>query len=161
MTLHTTTRAPLDDTYVALVGKAVYVFAYYEWTLIYIIEYLRNGFVGEYSRGKQLTLGNVRDELQNTINNLPSSFQNVSISDLQKICDDFEQLIIKRNALIHAHPITDTDGAQILAYQTKVTKPLPDMKWPKTKVASILTAFDAAACRAGSFLEHLRRRTDA
>ena len=156
MTLHTTTRVPVDDTYVALVGKAVYVFAYYEWTLIYIIEYLRNGFVGEYSRGKTLTSGNVKGEFQKAINNLSPSFQKVPVSDLQRICDDFERLIVKRNALIHAHPITDTDGAQILAYQTQVTKPLPDMKWPKTEVESIIAAFDAAACKAGSILEHLR-----
>ena len=78
------------------------------------------------------------------------------VSDLKRICDDFDILIVKRNALIHAHPITDTDGAQILAYQTQVTKPLPDMKWPKTEVESIIAAFDAAACEAGSLLEHLR-----
>ena len=156
MTLHTTTRVPVDDTYVALVGKAVYVFAYYEWTLIYIIEYLRNGFVAEYSRGKPLTSGNVKDELQKTINSLSPSFNKVPVSDLQKICDDFDKLIVKRNALIHAHPITDTDGAQILAYQTKVTKPLPDMKWPKTEVESIIAAFDSAACQAGTTLEYLR-----
>jgi hypothetical protein len=156
MTLHTTTRVPVDDTYVALVGKAVYVFAYYEWTIIYIIEYLRTGFVGQYSRGKPLTSGNVKDEFQNTIDNLPTSFQKVPVPDLQQICDEFEKLIIKRNALIHAHPVTDSDGAQILAYQTKITKPLPDMKWPKTEVESIIAAFDLAACQAGSILERLR-----
>lgn len=141
MTLHTTTRVPVDDSYVALVGKAVYVFAYYEWTIIYIIEYLRSGFVGQYSRGKPLTSGNVKDEFRNTIDNLPLSFQKVPVSDLQKICDEFDKLIVKRNALIHAHPATDSDGAQILAYQTKTTKPLPDMKWPKTEVESIIAVF--------------------
>ncbi|MES2398527.1 MAG: hypothetical protein V4573_00970 [Pseudomonadota bacterium] len=156
MTLHTTTSVPVDDTYVALVGKAVYVFAYYEWTLIYIIEYLRSGFVGEYSRGKPLTSGNVKDELQKTINSLSTSFHKVPVSNLQAVCDDFDKLIVKRNALIHAHPITDTDGAQILAYQTKITKPLPDMKWPKTELELIIATFDAAACQAGSILDHLR-----
>lgn len=156
MNLHTSTRVPVDDSYAALVGKAVYVFAYYEWTIVYIIEFLRNGFVGQYSRGKSLTSGNVRDELQRTIDSLAGGSQKVSASDLQGVCDEFGTLIVKRNALIHAHPVTDWDGAQILAYQTKITKPLPDMKWPKKEVESIIGAFDAAACRAGVILDRLR-----
>jgi len=156
MTLHTTTRVPVDDAYAALVGKAVYVFAYYEWTIIYIVEFLRNGFVSQYSRGNPLTSGNVRSEFQSTINSLSASFTRLPVSDLQEICNDFERLIIKRNALIHAHPVTDSDGAQILAYQTKVTKPLPDMKWPKLEVESIITEFDHAACEASSILDRLR-----
>jgi len=28
----------VDDFYCSLVGKAIYLFAYYEWTIIYIIE---------------------------------------------------------------------------------------------------------------------------
>ena len=156
MTLHTSTRVPVDDSYVALVGKAVYVFAYYEWTIIYTIEYLRNGFVSKYSRGASMTSGSVRQELQDTINSPLVSFAKESQAELQACCNDFEKLIVKRNALIHAHPVTDSDGAQILAYQTKVTKPLPDMKWPKTEVESIIHEFDAAACSAGTLLNRLR-----
>ena len=156
MTQHSTTRVPVDDSYVALVGKAVYVFAYYEWTIIYTIEYLRSGFVHKYSRGRPLTSGDVRQELQDTINDPMASFAKVSEAELQACCDEFAALIVKRNALIHAHPITDSDGSQILAYQTKVTKALPDMKWPKAEVEAIIQEFDAAACRAGSVLDRLR-----
>ena len=157
MTLHTTTRIPVDDTYAAFVGKAVYVFAYYEWTIIYIIDYLFPGYVQEYSRGNPQTSGTVKDKLRSAISSLPANFQRASVSDLTAACDEFENLIIKRNALIHAHPATDNDGSQILNYQTKVTKPLPDMKWPKTEVESIIAAFDAAAVRAGVVLDKLRQ----
>jgi hypothetical protein len=156
MILHSSTRVPVDDSYAALVGKAVYIFAYYEWTIIYTIEYLRSGFVRKYSRGGSLTSGNVRQEFQDTINSLHGSFDKVFRAELQACCDEFESLIIKRNALIHAHPITNSDGSQILAYQTKITKPLPDMKWPKEKVESIIQEFDAAACTAGKLLDRLR-----
>lgn len=156
MTLHATTRVPVDDSYAALVGKAVYVFAYYEWTIIYIIEYLRNGFVIQYSRGNPLTSGNVKEEFTSAISKLPASFDKVLVADLLRICEEFGHLIVKRNALIHAHPVTDSDGAKILAYQTKTTRPLPDMRWPKTEVESIIAAFDAAACQAGSILDRLR-----
>lgn len=155
MKTHNTAHVPVDDTYVALVGKAVYVFSYYEWTLIHMIECLRSGFVGEYSRGGPFTSGDVKKKFQGTIDSLPSSFQKVPVCDLQNICNDFDKLIVKRNALIHAHPITDMGGAQILAYQAKTTRPLPDIKWSKTEVESIIAAFDEAAYNAVSMLECL------
>jgi len=156
MTHHSSTRVPVDDSYAALVGKAVYVFAYYEWTIIYAIDYLQSGFVSRYSRGGSMTSGNVRQELQNTIDSPLVSFAKVPKTELQVCCDEFEKLIVERNALIHAHPVTDSDGSQILAYQTKSTKPLPDMKWPKNEVENIIQEFDAAACRAGVLLDRLR-----
>jgi hypothetical protein len=156
MACHSSTRVPVDDTYAALVGKAVYIFAYYEWAVIYVIDSLRSGFVGQYSRGGSMTSGNVRQTLQETIDNPQTSFSKVSRSELQTCCDEFGALVVKRNALIHAHPITDSDGAQILAYQTTVTKPLPDMKWPKTEVELIIQEFDKAACNAGILLDRLR-----
>ena len=95
MTHHSSTRVPVDDSYAALVGKAVYVFAYYEWTIIYAIEYLRRGFVSKYSRGASMTSGNVRQVLQDTINNPHVSFSKVSKKELQACCDEFEGLIVK------------------------------------------------------------------
>jgi hypothetical protein len=135
----------------------VYVFAYYEWTIIWIIELLQPGFVGRYSRGTPMVSAKVKDELQRMINNQDTNFTLVTSAELQDCCSEFERLIIKRNALIHAHPITDTDGSQILAYQTKTTKHLPDMKWPITEVEIIIREIDSAACRAGAHLDKLRK----
>ena len=156
MTHHSTTRVPVDDSYAALVGKAVYVFAYYEWTIIYVIEHLQNGFVQKYSRGSPMTSAAVRDALQKTVSNPCVSFARVPRAELQACCEEFERLIVKRNALIHAHPVTDSDRSQILAYQTKTTKSLPDMTWSRTELETIIQAFDAAACRAGVILDRLR-----
>ena len=116
MTLRSSTRVPVDDSYAALVGKAVYVFAYYKWTIIYIVDHLQSGFVATYSRGAPMTSGRVRQELQGAINNPQTSFAGVSKSELQACCNKFGELVNKRNALIHAHPVTDSDGAQTLAY---------------------------------------------
>jgi len=156
MTLHMTTRVPVDNQYAALVGKAVYVFAYYEWTIIWIIEYLEPGFVGGYSRGNPMTSGAVQKRLQDVTNNLLTNYTNISRQELQACCDAFGSLIVKRNALIHAHPCTDADGAQILAYQTKTSKPLCDMKWPKEEVIRIISEIDAAACNAAVVLDKIR-----
>ena len=80
MSLHSTTRVPVDDSYVALVGKAVYVFAYYEWAIIYIIEFLKPGFG---SHG--------------------TDFTRATKQELESFCIEFDRLIVRRNALIHKH----------------------------------------------------------
>jgi hypothetical protein len=156
MSLHSTTRVPVDDSYAALVGKAVYVFAYYEWVLIYIVEYLRAGFVARYSRGDPMTSGQVKQALQSVINDPTADFSKVTRQQLQDCCTRFDELVVKRNALIHAHPCTDTDGSQILAYQTKPHSRLPDMKWPTADVSAMIAEFDKAACDAGLLLDRLR-----
>lgn len=150
------TRIPVDDRYVALIGRAVYVFAYYEWTVIYIIEYLSPGFVQEYSRDRVMTSDFVRRRLLTTINEPSVSFAKVPKRELELCCDTFQKLIVDRNALIHAHPITDATGSQILAYQTKISKPLPDMHWSTAEIEAVIHAFDSAACRAGDLLDRLR-----
>ena len=43
-------RIPYDKRYTDLLGQAVYAFAYYEWTIIHIIEHFQEGFVHIYSR---------------------------------------------------------------------------------------------------------------
>jgi hypothetical protein len=156
MSFHTTTRVPVDDAYAALVGKAVYVFAYYEWTIIWIVELMQNGFVNAYSRGAPMTSGAVRQKLQALINDSSTDFTKISKTELQACCDEFESLIVRRNALIHAHPCTDSDGSQILSYQSKTTKPLPDMHWPSSEVEAIVSKIDHAACNAGTLLDKLR-----
>jgi hypothetical protein len=103
-----------------------------------------------------MTSGGVKAEFHKIINSQIISFTQVSKADLQNCCDEFDRLVIKRNALIHAHPVTDSDGSQILAYQTRITKPLPDMKWSKSEVESIIYEFDVAACNAGDLLARLR-----
>lgn len=156
MTFHTSTQTPVDDTYVALIGKAVYVFAYYEWTIIHILDYLKKGFIIKYSRGASMTSGAINHAFQKTLGDSTISFTKVSQVELQECCDDFKRLIVKRNALIHAHPCTDVNGAQILYYQTEITKQLPDMKWSQAEVETVITEFDVAACSAGLLLERLR-----
>ncbi|WP_455811108.1 hypothetical protein [Pseudomonas graminis] len=155
MNYHTTTRVPVNDEYAGLVGKAVYIFAYYEWTVIWIIEKISPGFVGIYSRGKPMTSGAVLKNLRRTVADMNSLPEGVTREDLIKLIEQFSALIIKRNALIHAHPCTDNDGSQILSYQTNTTQPLPDMKWPVSEVESLIYEIDRTACETASLLEKL------
>lgn len=92
MALHSSTRVAVDDSYAALVGKAIYVFAYYDWNIIYIINYLQTGFVDRYIRGKPMMSGKVKQEFQSTIDSLGASSVGVSGAELQACCDDFDRL---------------------------------------------------------------------
>jgi len=157
MSLHNTTRVPIDDEYAALLGKAIYVFAYYEWVIIYIIEYLEDGFVYKYFRGNPMTSGAVKNFFLDVINNPFTSFSKVTKNELTDCCVRFEELIIKRNALIHAHPYTASNGEQRLAYQTKPSKPLSDIQWSSDEIGRMISEFDEAACQAGEILDKLRR----
>jgi len=150
-------RVPVDDAYAALVGKAVYVFAYYEWIIIYIIEQFQRDFVREYCRVEVMMSGKVRTEFQRVIDDPMTDFSKISKHELQASCDEFKRLIVRRNALIHAHPCTDKDGSQILNYQTIPTRGIPDMKWSKGEVETIIGEFDRAACSAAVLFDKIRR----
>lgn len=103
-----------------------------------------------------MTSGQVKEALQAVIDNPATRFSKVTKQELESCCGGFEELIVKRNALIHAHPCTDSDGSQILAYQTKTTRSLPDMKWSKHEVEAIVAEFDNAACSTAVLLDKLR-----
>ena len=158
MNHHTTTRIPVNDEYAAHLGKAVYVFAYYEWTIIYIIDYLKNGFVSEYSRGKHpKTSGVVAQDLKSAIDKNSISSLSISKSDLETCHQKFSVLKDKRNALIHAHPITDKDGSQILSYQTNSSKAISDIKWPQEEIKHLIQEIDKEAVKAGDILDKIRK----
>ena len=103
-----------------------------------------------------MTSGKVLKKLRSVIEDPATSFAKIPRSELEECAARFEALITKRNALIHAHPATDADGSQVLVYQTRVTKPLPDMKWPREQVVAVLAEFDQAACIAGELFDKLR-----
>lgn len=150
------TRVYVDESYVSLVGHAVYLFAYYEWAIISLIEHLETGFVARYSRHKTYTSGRVRDAFESIIQRTSGSFEQDLVADLNLALAEFDRLIVKRNALIHAHPVTASDDSHRLSYQTLPTKPLPDMEWSEADIASLIREFDVAAVQTISVLDRLR-----
>ena len=145
------TTVPFDVDYVKLVGTAVYLFSYYEWRIIYIIEQLERGFVAEYSRGKPMTSGTVQARFERALDQ-DAGGHDVDTTALRSCCQEFAGLRQERNALIHAHPITDSDGAQILNYQSELSKPISDKTWKDGDVENFIEQVDAAACRAGKLM---------
>ena len=150
------TRVPIDDAYAALVGKTVYLFSYYEWTVIYITEKLQPGFLAEYCRQHWtgMTSGQVSSRLINAVEGYAEG-NGVEKGELECCWLTFDALVHRRNALIHAHPITDADGAQILNYQASPGKQISDMKWEATRLEAFLTELDVAAVQASQLFARL------
>ena len=144
-------RVPFNEDYVRLLGTAIYLFAYYEWIIIYIIERLNPGFVAEYSREKTMTSGKVLKRFEKALGK-DITCDAIDRSTLKTCSNEFAGLVEKRNALIHAHPITDINGAQILNYQGKPSKAISDMKWKYGDIKELVEEMDAAACRASKIL---------
>ena len=150
-------RIPFDDEYVRLVGTAIYVFLYYEWRVIYLIETLSSGFVAQYSRGRPLPSGRVAEKLKELLD-ARRDLTVPDLNELRRCSTDFSALVPLRNALIHAHPITDqADGAQILNYQgRRATHQISDMKWTNEEIETLIRDIATANARAGKLFERLK-----
>ena len=152
------TRIPFDPQYVQSVGKAVYFFAYYEWIIIYVIEQFSPGFVNEYSRNRKMTSGHVAKRLKKVLHEGTAMAAEIR-SALDTCCDEFDSLIPRRNALIHAHPITDTPtGAQILNFQSGISEAIADMKWSGDSVERFAFDVSEASTKASALFELIQSR---
>jgi hypothetical protein len=62
-------RTPYDSGYVAAIGRAIYIFAIYEWTVIYTIEKLRPGFLNKWRFAQNpMTARTVGRKFTNAVN---------------------------------------------------------------------------------------------
>jgi hypothetical protein len=141
---------PMNNDYTELIGKAVYAFAYYEWTIIYIMDYLKKGFFSDYSRKKKpLTSGAILKKFESLIKDNPNqSYKNCK--------NNFSSLIEERNALIHAHPCTSEDGEQILNYQGSIKKVIHDLQWNIEIIKEFIKKVDNAEIEAAKILDSFR-----
>ena len=149
------TKVPFDEDYVNFLGKAVYLFSYYEWVVICIVERLKPGFVAEYSRKKSMTSRKVHNRFKIALEQ-DIGGHHMDKTTLESCSHEFDGLVDKRNALIHAHPSNDIDGAQILNYQSNLSKPISDMKWQTVDIEKFVEEVDAAAVRANELLHQFR-----
>jgi hypothetical protein len=151
------TRIPIDDVLALHVGRAVIAFAYYQHTTVWIIGSLDEKYIGQYSRGKPVTAGQVAKKLRALGENPALYSMAVTQSEFRALAAEFDVLAEERNTLLHAHPITDVGSIQSLNYQGSVEKRISDKKWNREEVAKIVSAFDDAACRANDLLHRIRR----
>lgn len=102
-------RVPVEDAYVAALGRAAYVFSSAEWNAVYCCEKLETGFV---QKAAKLTAGQIADKLLSLMKKRPAT-----VPDWQRCIDaaaEFKRLTGRRNDLMHANPGTAPNGEQQL-----------------------------------------------
>ena len=101
-------RVPVEDAYVASIGRAIYVFATLEWNAVWCCEGMDKNYVRKL---KRKTAGVVADDFLRFAARHPD----LKIrADTLKAAQEFDRLVKKRNALAHAKPGTADGGAQRL-----------------------------------------------
>ena len=62
-------RTPYDSGYVAAIGRAIFIFANYEWTVVHTMERLRPGFLSKWRFAKnRMTAGTFGKKFSNAVN---------------------------------------------------------------------------------------------
>lgn len=150
-------KIPFETDYVLNLGETVYKFSYYEWIIIYIVEILNPGFVKDYSRAKSpMTSGAVKNKFEQAIESTDFTEFAVAKHEMMQCFGEFKQLVEKRNALIHAHPISYKTGAQILAYQGNLSKVISDYTWTNENITALNQEIESASERVSEIFEKLK-----
>jgi hypothetical protein len=112
-------RTPYDSGYVAAVGRAIYIFAFYEWNVVHTMERLRPGFLSKWRFAKRpMTAGTIGKKFKNAVDE-SSDLIRPFASNLNEAAKTFMEFVDERNELVHAHVYSEPDGRQQLIYQGK------------------------------------------
>ena len=112
-------RTPYDSGYIAAIGRAIYIFAIYEWNVVHTMERLRPGFLNKWRFAKSpIAAGTVAKKFKNAVSE-SSNLARPLASNLKEAARAFIELADERNELVHAHVYSEADGRQQLIYQDK------------------------------------------
>src|ERR1700682_1801752 len=103
-------RTPHDSAYVAAIGRAIFIFANYEWTVVHTMEKLRPGFLNKWRFAKSpMTAGRLGKKFKNAANEA-SDLARPLASKLKEAARAFLELADERNELVHSHVYSEPDG---------------------------------------------------
>jgi hypothetical protein len=112
-------RTPYDSGYVAAIGRAIYIFAIYEWTVAHTMEKLRPGFLGKWRFAKNpMTAGRLGKKFKNAVGESSDMARPLTLK-LKEAAKTFMEFVDERNELVHAHVYSEPDGRQQLIYHGK------------------------------------------
>ncbi|WP_124077004.1 hypothetical protein [Burkholderia gladioli] len=94
-------RVPVETTYVAELGLAAYAFARLEWSAVWCCERMEAGCI---ERIAERTAGKIAGHFKRLAE---ANGDAAIIAASQR----FDELVQRRNDLLHAKPGTDSDGA--------------------------------------------------
>lgn len=128
-------RIPADPDYLHALGRVIYNFAYFEWSVIWTIVKLSDDGFRSVPKGK--TAAEIAKALTKAIENTKPPLSAGLRRQLVKIDQSYRAAIKQRNKLIHAHPYTAQGGRQQLGGG--------GVEWPMAEVDSAALFFEEAA----------------
>src|SRR4051812_13110543 len=96
-------RVPVEDDYVAAIGRAAYIFAGLEWNAVWCCDCLRAGYVNTVTRK---AAGNIACDLLCEFKNSTRITDPVLCTECINAGTEFKRLVKVRNDLLHAKPGT-------------------------------------------------------
>jgi hypothetical protein len=112
-------QTPFDSGYVAAIGRAIYIFAVYEWNVVHTMEKLRPGFLSKWRFAKRpMTAGKLGENFEKTVDEANDLALPVT-SRLKEAARAFMEFVDERNELVHAHVYSEADGTQQFIYLGK------------------------------------------
>jgi hypothetical protein len=112
-------RTSYDSGYVAAIGRAIFIFANYEWTVVHTMEKLRPGFLNKWRFATHpMTAGTVAKKFTNAVNE-SNNLARALVSNLKEAARAFMELADERHELVHSHVYSEPDGRQQLIYQER------------------------------------------
>lgn len=103
-------RVPVDEAYVAAIGRATYVFSTLEWNAVWCCERMRKNYISMLGRK---TAGAVAQDLVKFSHKRPLADRAACVAPAV----EFARLVKQRNALLHGKPGTAAGGAQRLFHE--------------------------------------------
>jgi hypothetical protein len=112
-------RTPYDSGYVAAIGRAIFIFANSEWTVVHAMEKLRPGVLNKWRFAKNpMTAGRLGKKFEKTVTE-SSDLTPPLTSRLKEAARAFIEFVDERNELVHSHVYSEPDRRQQLIYQGK------------------------------------------
>ncbi len=144
-------RIVFEEDYTAALGRAVYVFAVYEWVIVWTGERLQPGFRSSCGGAKPKTSRQIACAFKKLLENPYPDRTAKDLFDLSELHARFDASAEERNRLVHARPGTGPSGEQMLFYKDKgVSK-----DWPLPEVEEAHRRFDWEACEANALYYRL------
>ncbi len=104
---------PLEESYAAALGRAVFIFSRLEWQAVWCCEKINPGCIAPLSKR---TAGGVSKALIKAVEDAPDAAKQL----LEDAAINFAALVEERNGLAHGRPCTAPSGDQRLSRHGKI-----------------------------------------
>jgi hypothetical protein len=144
-------RIPVEDAYCALLGRAIYIFAYYELIVIKIVDHFSPGYVEQYLVSVWTSRA-IGETLKGVIQKSDLSDTHLRLK-LETEAERFLELVDDRNSLLHFHPYSAISGEQeFLEYRSPA-----HIQWDRSVIRKAIEEFEEGSIELRNLFRKLKQ----